>query len=149
MRFLQRLFGRISFRYFGRTCFICMAWFYSGIFGVSFLSTISLVLFLPVVCSCIFSVFSLYCVFGHFPFLSTFAYCCNLLAFKITVNYIFLGFFFFALRFIAALVYVCVPEIRTGNIHRMMTASPILTIIGRFADHGTQIWHMISIFIWI
>ena len=78
---LHQLVGRIFFCYFQRSCFICIAWPCLGIFWVSFLSSVSFDLFLPVVClnlsAVVFfgsfhSIVSL-CIFSFFRLLTS---CC-------------------------------------------------------------------------
>ena len=69
------------FVYFGVSYFVCIVWPCSGIFWVSFLSTISSVLF-----CCLFVVFSFLWVPVCFTFHSNFAYC-NIFLFVFLVSF--------------------------------------------------------------
>ena len=64
---LHQLIGRIFFRWFRKTCFVCIAWTYTGIFWISFLSPISFYLFLLVVLSDL-SIVVFWRVFSFCPF---------------------------------------------------------------------------------
>ena len=45
-------------------------------------------------------------------------------------------------RYIVALVFVCVSEIKTSSVRRMPNCSPTLAISGAPVDHDTQICHL-------
>ena len=58
-------------------------------------------------------------------------------------------FLLVSLNGVVALVIVCVPEIRTADIHRVSTIPLMLAIKGTPADHDTQIFNQSTMLVWI